>query len=444
MTYALSVKPPSVNCWRCDHFLPINPVESVQGYCRKGAPCGLDLYGAVSASLLTTKGDLLTRDLANLVRLPVGANEAVLTADILAADGIKWAPEVLTTKGDLLTRNATVKSRLPVGANGLVLTADSTVAEGIKWAAAPSSIVQHEYQGIHGGDQVAGLVTFTREGYAPDLTANKVILSLAASYDDNPSDMAPFVIPVDPTSQIIAIQICYSAAAVIAAAVGPAPFVRVLFYEWVTGAGHNLLGQVDVPLDPASVTPLDNLAVPNFSQALYVLPAPLSGFTSGVFGWMLDINGADNQMLHAILNASVRIYATTDALASGFALAAKKSTEGFDDDFDEESGDIDEKTNGDGPALTSDELLDAEEAIKKSRELEIAKDAEDYLARLERAGVEDPFKGNTDPNVITAAASFAKWCLIKVAPNEWCGEFKPASHTVPAIPPFVYPVPTPP
>jgi hypothetical protein len=386
MTYAFSVKPPSISCWKCDHFLAINPAELVQGYCRKGAPCGLDLYGAVSGSLLTTKGDLLTRDLTSMVRLPVGANGTVLTANILAPDGIEWA-------------------------------------------AAPGSIVQHEYQGIHSGDQVAGLVTFTREGYAPDLTANKVILSLAASYDDNPSDMAPFVIPVDPTSQIIAIQICYTAAAVVAAAVGPAPYVRVLFYEWVTGTGHNLLGQVDVPLDPASVTPLDSLVVPNFSQSLYLLPSPLSGFSSGVFGFMLDINGADNQMLHAILNASIRIYATTDFTdAGGFALA-KKSIGGVDEDAE---GDIDDDL---------DEVLrESDEELLKSKALR--EEVDDYLLRRERADIEDPFKGNIDPNVITAAASFSKWCLIKVAPNEWCGEFKPASHAVPAIPPFVYPVPT--
>ena len=394
MTYALSVKPPAISCWRCDHFLAINPAELVQGYCRKGAPCGLDLYGAVSGSLLTTKGDLLTRDLTSLVRLPVGANGTILTANILAPDGIEWA-------------------------------------------ASPGSIVQHEYQGIHSGNQVAGLVTFTREGYAPDVTANKVILSLAASYDDNPSDMAPFVIPADPTSQIIAIQICYTAAAVVAAAVGPAPFVRMLFYEWVTGTGHNLLGQVDVPLDPASVTPLDSLVAPNFSQALYILPSPLSDFTSGVFGFMLDINGADNQMIHAILNASVRIYATTDFSDIG-ALSAKKSADGFDDDPD---GDISEKEAGEGPALVTEDILTEEEALKSKA---LREEVDDYLLRRARAGIEDPFRGNIDPNVITSAASFSKWCLIKVAPNEWCGEFKPASHVVPAIPPFVYPVPTPP
>lgn len=42
----------------------------------------------------------------------------------------------LTTKGDLLTRTSSALVRLAVGTNGYVLTADSAQAEGIKWAAA--------------------------------------------------------------------------------------------------------------------------------------------------------------------------------------------------------------------------------------------------------------------------------------------------------------------
>ena len=41
-----------------------------------------------------------------------------------------------TIKGDLIVDNGTNNVRLPVGTNGHVLTADSTVAEGVKWAAA--------------------------------------------------------------------------------------------------------------------------------------------------------------------------------------------------------------------------------------------------------------------------------------------------------------------
>jgi len=41
-----------------------------------------------------------------------------------------------TTKGDLIVDNGTNNVRLPVGTNGHVLTADSTVTEGLKWAAA--------------------------------------------------------------------------------------------------------------------------------------------------------------------------------------------------------------------------------------------------------------------------------------------------------------------
>jgi hypothetical protein len=42
----------------------------------------------------------------------------------------------LTTKGDLLVNDGTSNIRLPVGTNGHVLTADSALAAGVKWAAA--------------------------------------------------------------------------------------------------------------------------------------------------------------------------------------------------------------------------------------------------------------------------------------------------------------------
>lgn len=50
-----------------------------------------------------------------------------------AADG---AIDALTTKGDLLVHNGSTYVRLPVGTNDQVLTADSAQAAGVKWAAA--------------------------------------------------------------------------------------------------------------------------------------------------------------------------------------------------------------------------------------------------------------------------------------------------------------------
>jgi hypothetical protein len=89
-------------------------------------------------SLLTTKGDVLTYSTLPL-RLGIGTDTYVLTADSSQASGMKWAAGgggggSVTTKGDLQTYS-TVAARLPVGADGYALVADSTQATGLKYAA---------------------------------------------------------------------------------------------------------------------------------------------------------------------------------------------------------------------------------------------------------------------------------------------------------------------
>ena len=59
--------------------------------------------GAIPASTLTTKGDLLSRTTATLQRLPVGSNGQVLTADSAQTVGVKWS----TVTNDLTVSTAT-------------------------------------------------------------------------------------------------------------------------------------------------------------------------------------------------------------------------------------------------------------------------------------------------------------------------------------------------
>lgn len=90
--------------------------------------------------LFSAKGDLITSNGTDNVRLPVGTDGHVLSAASGESTGLLWvAPSTpslpTTTKGDLIVHNGSTDIRLPVGSNGQVLTADSAEAAGIKWAA---------------------------------------------------------------------------------------------------------------------------------------------------------------------------------------------------------------------------------------------------------------------------------------------------------------------
>lgn len=87
----------------------------------------------LNAIALTTKGDLLAFD-TTYARLAAGTNGQILLSDSTQSIGLRWA-SLLTTKGDILTRDASTYARLAVGTNGDVLTADSAQTGGIKWAA---------------------------------------------------------------------------------------------------------------------------------------------------------------------------------------------------------------------------------------------------------------------------------------------------------------------
>ncbi len=107
---------------------------------------------------LTTKGDILTRDVTSEVRVGIGANGTRLVADSAQASGMRYdkvdlslAAEVknalpianggtgqttanpafnalspVTTRGDLIVRNGTVNARLPLGAQYTVVKSDGT------------------------------------------------------------------------------------------------------------------------------------------------------------------------------------------------------------------------------------------------------------------------------------------------------------------------------
>jgi trimeric autotransporter adhesin len=113
----------------------VGTVTSVSG---TGTVNGISLTGTVTSSGSLTLGGTLTGvDLTTQVTgtLPIANGGTGQTTAVAAFDAL--APT--TTKGDLIVSNGTDNVRLPVGTDNYVLTADSAQASGVKWALATGS-----------------------------------------------------------------------------------------------------------------------------------------------------------------------------------------------------------------------------------------------------------------------------------------------------------------
>jgi len=102
-------------------------------------------YSAVTASVLTTRGDIIRRGAAADERLAKGVAGTVLT---MGADDPAWGPgSPLTTRGDIIRRGAAADERLAKGVAGTVLTMG---ANDPAWVANPSPLTVAETEVFNG------------------------------------------------------------------------------------------------------------------------------------------------------------------------------------------------------------------------------------------------------------------------------------------------------
>jgi hypothetical protein len=132
-TTSISGSYPNFTITSNDQF--VGTVTSVSG---TGTVNGISLSGTVTSSGNLTLGGALTGvDLTSQVTgtLPIANGGTGQTSQTAAFDALSPT----TTKGDLIVSDGTDNIRLPVGVDNYVLTADSAQASGIKWALASGS-----------------------------------------------------------------------------------------------------------------------------------------------------------------------------------------------------------------------------------------------------------------------------------------------------------------
>jgi len=387
MTFALSSK--SYNCWQCDHFEPKDPEQSVEGWCRKYAPRGLDLYGPTAGGdILENKGDVLSHDGSHDSILNVGSDGQVLTVNSASTNGIEWQTPTptsspLTTKGDVYTHDAADDARLGVGADGQILSADSVETTGLKWVDAP--------------------------------TSSSPLTTKGDLYTHDAADDARLGVGSD--GQILS-----------------ADSVETNGLKWIDApAGGDISYYHAEQLTPISTqatsyqTGLDLVLPPGFPGGTWLIMAS--------YKWNYSQENAEFFIGHVVDTTDSEEIAVTWAqtvdmnnweMSSGHdirVLPAGSRTFRFE--YYSSSASFTASANLIRISLIQLAPIAAEMASAKILEEE-----------------ESAFVGSTNPDDITQDESYAKWCLVKVAPNEWCGEYKPASsRVVPPVPPFEYPEP---
>jgi hypothetical protein len=284
---------------------------------------------------LTTKGDILTRDSSSNIRLGIGANGQVLTADSGETSGVKWSTVAGT--GDVVgpagaTDNAACRYDTATGKliqdSGVIID-DADNITGVTSLASGSLTLTTDLAVAHGG---TGASTLTDHGVlfgsgAGAITASAALTNGQLVIGNTGSD--PSIATLTDGANITITE--GAGTITIAAAGGTPPTLEVLF------------DASELQALETNFAPLEKLSganVKTFVRAFANAGAEQEEYANGKFQVPGDVStvGADSVTFRAYVMAKTAVAAKNVQLTFGWV--ARNDSEDFDVAYtDEDSGD---------------------------------------------------------------------------------------------------------
>jgi len=208
-----------------------------------------------------------------------------------------------TTKGDLLVDNGTNVIRVAVGTNNQVLTADSAQASGVKWAAASGGA--HTFEASNAATVSSSYAMLSKHCIDTNNPSGLPTGSPYTYWGSGGADPFLAVEAMTITKAMVSVQTC----CVSQDTVGATATLRIDVYQ-EDYSSRTLLGSLDFSMNTAKVQTSNTLSATDNAQSVALTGLSISIPAGTRFSMQFTNRSADNTQINGVARAICRLYAT--------------------------------------------------------------------------------------------------------------------------------------